>query len=160
MTMTDLPLEPGHSGRKGGIEDRVIEVLRGLDYDRLDLIPDFIEVDGEVIPCYEIILYFGEDAISCLYRRDYLEANLDSFARAVKMETYLAYLKDKGLSRKSIQEAKSHILHFQEFGNDLVGYMVYLRLKGYTRETISAKNGAVKAYLRWESNERSCSSLA
>lgn len=65
------------------------------------------------------------------------------------IETYLAYLKDKGLSKNSIKEAKSHILHFQEFGNDLVGYMVYLRLKGYTRDTIISKNAAVKAYLRW-----------
>lgn len=68
------------------IVGRVKEALKaeGVDYNSLDFIPDFEEVDGEVFPSYEIILYWDKYTLSCLFRRDYLERNPVGFARAVK----------------------------------------------------------------------------
>lgn len=63
---------------------RVKEALKGVKYDSLELISDFEEVDGEVIPMYEIILYFGKYNLSCLCLRAYLERHLAGFARVVK----------------------------------------------------------------------------
>lgn len=65
-------------------EDSIKEALKGVEYDSLEFIPDFEEVDGEVFPSYEIILHCGKDTLSCLCLRAYLEKNLAGFARCVK----------------------------------------------------------------------------
>lgn len=74
-------------------------------------------------------------------------------------ESYLAHCESKGISKLKVRHIKSHILHFQEFGGNLDDYILYLKMKGYTDETIKSKYTDLKSYLRWV-NEAGHSTLA
>lgn len=67
------------------------------------------------------------------------------------IESYLAYKKAEGVSAATLVIIRSHLKHWEEFAGNFVEFVVYLKLKGYSDQTIHTKKERVKAYLRWQS---------